>query len=159
MVVPILSTNEVPDSGPTVASRTTMIVGASIAEAAAAVKSAVLSRWDGARDAPFRTMASAVRAAHGDLAITLYHEPPAWQTFDDETYEGSAYPTYSWGADVAEVEVDPGTLAVQPIRVTSVCEVGRAIHPALCVGQIEGERCRRSATRCGRKSRWKAAAR
>ncbi|MEA2691362.1 MAG: hypothetical protein QOJ16_749, partial [Acidobacteriota bacterium] len=42
------------------------------------------------------------------------------------------------GADVVEVEVDPDTLAVQPRRVTAVVEVGKAIHPVLCTGQIEG---------------------
>ena len=74
----------------------------------------------------------------GPLEITLHHQPPAWQVFDETTYRGAAYPTYAWGCDVAEVEVDPDTLAVRPIKVTAVCEVGKAIHPRLCAGQIEG---------------------
>lgn len=138
VVVPILDTNEVPDSGPTVASRTTMIVGALVAQVAAAVKEAVSMRWKGAPEAPFRTAAKSVRADHGDLAITMHHETPAWQTFDEATYQGAAYPAYAWGADVAEVDVDPETLAVRPVHVTSVCEVGRAIHRTMCIGQIEG---------------------
>ncbi len=138
IVLPGLDTSGVPNSGPTVASRTTMIVGGLVAQAAAAVKGAALARWKGDPNAAFRTIARAVRAEHGDLVTTLDYEPPAWQTFDDATYQGAAYPTYSWGADVAEVEVDSDTLAVRPIRVTSVCEVGRAIHPTLCIGQIEG---------------------
>jgi CO/xanthine dehydrogenase Mo-binding subunit len=79
------------------------------------------------------------RAATGEpLEVTLEHRPPAWQAFDDATYRGAAYPTYAWGCDVVEVEVDPDTLAVTPIEVTAVCEVGKAIHPRLCAGQIEG---------------------
>jgi CO/xanthine dehydrogenase Mo-binding subunit len=138
VVVPVLDTSEVPDSGPTVASRTTMIVGALVARAAARLKESVLALWTGEHATPFRAIAKAIRAEHGDLAVTLHHEVPASQSFDEETYQGEAYPTYSWGADVAEVNVDPATLAVRPVRVTSVCEVGRAMHRALCIGQIEG---------------------
>ena len=68
----------------------------------------------------------------------MCHEPPEGQTFDESTYHGAAYPTYAWGADVVEVEVDPDTFAVRPLHVTAVCEVGKAIHPTLCKGQIEG---------------------
>src|SRR6185436_1506366 len=77
-------------------------------------------------------------AEAGPLEVTRRHEPPASQAFDEERYQGAAYPTYAWGADVVEVEVDPDTLAVAPVQVTAVCEVGRAIHPTLCAGQIAG---------------------
>ncbi len=151
-----VDTTLVPDSGPTVASRTTMIVGALVAEAAAKVRDAVLVRWrakrggampevedgavvaNGARIGAFREIACAVRAEHGPLETTVHHDPPGWQKFDEAAYFGAAYPAYSWGACVAEVEVDEATLDVRPARMTSVCEVGRAIHPALCIGQIEG---------------------
>jgi CO/xanthine dehydrogenase Mo-binding subunit len=75
---------------------------------------------------------------HGPLEISRRYEPPEWQQFDEETYQGVAYPTYGWGADVVEVEVDPDTLEVKAQKVIAVCEVGRAIHPILCAGQIEG---------------------
>ena len=74
----------------------------------------------------------------GPVEITLRNQPPETQAFDEETYRGAAYPAYAWGCDVVEVEVDPDTLAVRPLHVTAVCEVGRAIHPTLCKGQIEG---------------------
>ena len=143
-------TAEVPDSGPTVASRTTMIVGGLIARVTAALRDRVLEGLpghtvrDGWIESPagrverFRDAARRLRAEHGPVELTLRHEPPAWQTFDETTYRGAAYPTYAWGADVVEVEVDPDTLAVRPLQVTAVCEVGRAIHPTLCAGQIEG---------------------
>jgi CO/xanthine dehydrogenase Mo-binding subunit len=147
-------TGDVPDSGPTVASRTTMIVGGVIARAVAELRDRVLawrsSDGDGlsVRDGwivgptgptePFREAARAYVQQSGPLEVTLRHEPPEEHTFDESTYQGAAYPTYAWGADVVEVEVDPDTLSVRPVHVTAVCEVGKAIHPTLCAGQIEG---------------------
>ena len=146
----------VPDSGPTVASRTTMIVGGAIARAVAELRDRVLARRaahlgeDGlaVRDGwiagpagpiePFREAARACFREEGPLPVTVRYQPPEWQAFDETTYQGAAYPTYAWGADVVEVEVDSDTLVVRPVHVTAVCEVGRAIHPTLCAGQIEG---------------------
>jgi CO/xanthine dehydrogenase Mo-binding subunit len=128
-------TGEVPDSGPTVASRTTMIVGGLIARVAAELRDRVRAwRAEGA----FRDAARAYVREVGPLEVTRRFEPPEGQTFDESTYQGAAYPTFAWGADVVEVEVDPDTLAVRPVQVTAVCEVGKAIHPTLCKGQIEG---------------------
>ncbi|HZF14134.1 MAG TPA: xanthine dehydrogenase family protein molybdopterin-binding subunit [Thermoanaerobaculia bacterium] len=136
-------TGQVPDSGPTVASRTTMIVGGAIAKAVAELTQKVAAWWAdrGAVDlsgASFRQRARAYREEVGPLVVTVRHEPPAGQSFDEARYQGDAYPVYAWGADVVEVEVDPDTLAVTPRRVTAVCEVGKAIHPVLCAGQIAG---------------------
>jgi CO/xanthine dehydrogenase Mo-binding subunit len=149
----------VPDSGPTVASRTTMIVGATIGRAVAALVERVRGWWaaeragegggtwavaDGSLRGPggegvsFRRAARDFLAAGGDGAVTVAHRPPDWQTFDEATYQGAAYPAFGWGCDVVEVEVDPDTLAVTARSATVVCEVGRALHPVLCAGQIEG---------------------
>jgi CO/xanthine dehydrogenase Mo-binding subunit len=148
-------TARVPNSGPTVASRTTMIVGATIGRAVAALVERVREGWaaehEGAwrveggalhgpdgESVPFRDAARAFLAAGGDGKVTLHHRPPDWQQFDDATHRGAAYPAFGWGCDVVEVEVDPDTLAVTPLSATAVCEVGRALHPTLCAGQIEG---------------------
>ncbi|HEX6201370.1 MAG TPA: molybdopterin cofactor-binding domain-containing protein, partial [Thermoanaerobaculia bacterium] len=151
-------TARVPDSGPTVASRTTMIVGATIGRAVAALVERVRAWWateeggtwrvedgqlrrgDGAegRRLPFRDAARAFLAAGGDGAVTVRHRPPDWQEFDEATYCGAPYPAYGWGCDVVEVEVEPDTLSVRAVAATAVCEVGRALHPVLCAGQIEG---------------------
>ncbi|HYU32038.1 MAG TPA: xanthine dehydrogenase family protein molybdopterin-binding subunit [Thermoanaerobaculia bacterium] len=143
-------TGQVPDSGPTVASRTTMIVGGVIARAVAELRDRVL-HWRGGesvrdgwiegsagRIERFRDAAARFHQESGPVEVTLRHEPPEGQSFDESTYRGAAYPTFAWGADVVEVEVDPDTLAVRPVQVTAVCEVGRAIHKTLCAGQIEG---------------------
>jgi CO/xanthine dehydrogenase Mo-binding subunit len=137
-------TARVPDSGPTVASRTTVIVGEVLARTVSEVARRVRAHHArqtgeaGAAGPSFREMACRFLAETGPLEVTLRYEPPEGSTFDEETYQGSAYPTYAWGADVVEVEVDPDTLAVKPLAVTAVAEVGRAIHPRLCAGQIEG---------------------
>ena len=34
--------------------------------------------------------------------------------------------------------VDADTLAIRPLRAVSVVEIGRAIHPVLAAGQVEG---------------------
>jgi CO/xanthine dehydrogenase Mo-binding subunit len=128
-------TGDVPDSGPTVASRTTMIVGGVIVRAMTEIRDRVRAAARPAES--FRETARRLRS-DGPVEVTVHHEPPDWQRFDEATYQGAAYPTYAWGADVAEVEVDPDTFAVRPVKVTAVCEVGRAIHPILCAGQIEG---------------------
>ncbi|MGH9331773.1 MAG: xanthine dehydrogenase family protein molybdopterin-binding subunit, partial [Vicinamibacterales bacterium] len=126
-------TSLVPDSGPTVASRTTMIVGRLIEKAVRELRATI-----GGGGGGFRELARAYLKKHGPLEITVRHEPPAWQTFDDATYQGAAYPTYAWGCDVVEVDVDPDTCDVRPRRAVAVCDVGKAIHPTLCKGQIEG---------------------
>jgi CO/xanthine dehydrogenase Mo-binding subunit len=154
---PVLDTGEVPDSGPTVASRTTMVVGGTIARAAAELCRRLLdwlSRVDGERKdieirdgcvfdrdgeiETFREIAQRYLKEEGPLEVTVHHEPPEWQVFDEKTYHGAAYATYGWGADVVEVEVDPDTFEVHPVKATIACEVGKAIHKTLCRGQIEG---------------------
>jgi CO/xanthine dehydrogenase Mo-binding subunit len=120
-------TREVPDSGPTVASRTCMVVGKILENCAREMKRRL------------GTMTPSVYLEkHGPLLITKEYEKPAELRWSDETYRGDAYGAYGWGCDVAEVEWDPVTFAVRPVRVTAVQEIGKAIHPVLAAGQIEG---------------------
>ncbi len=120
-------TARVPDSGPTVASRTCMIVGRILQECAEEMKARLgkLSPREYLR-------------RHGPLVVTKeYRKPPEIQ-WSDETYRGDAYGAYGWGCDVAEIERDPVTGEIRPLRLTAVQEFGRAIHPILAKGQIEG---------------------
>ena len=120
-------TSRVADSGPTVASRTCMVVGKILEECALEMRQLLggLSPTE-------------YFAKHGEMVVERMYEPPAWIQWDDETYRGDAYATYGWGCDVVELEVDPDTFEVRPTRVTAVQEFGRPIHPALARGQIEG---------------------
>lgn len=125
-VAPV-DTTVVPDSGPTVASRTCMIVGRLVQLAAEEIRQRLggLSAEDYCRQ-------------HGLLRVTKQYEFPGDRTWDDASCRGDAYATYSWGCDVAEVELDPDTWEVHPRRITAVADVGRVIHPAMARGQIEG---------------------
>jgi CO/xanthine dehydrogenase Mo-binding subunit len=120
-------TSRVPDSGPTVASRTCMVVGGILQRAAAEVRRRI---GDAAPGDYFR--------ANGPLRVEAEYEQPEWIRWDDDSYTGDAYATYGWGCNVAEVEVDPVTFEVRPLRLTAVVDVGKAIHPALAIGQVEG---------------------
>ena len=59
-------------------------------------------------------------------------------SWDDNSYQGDDYGSYGWGCDVVELEVDRDTWEVRPIAFLTVHEIGKAIHPMLAVGQIEG---------------------
>jgi CO/xanthine dehydrogenase Mo-binding subunit len=117
----------VPDSGPTVASRTCMVVGKILQRAAEELR----AKLDGMTPAEFFR-------AHGPGRVEKEHVPPEWLKWDEERYRGDAYATYAWGCDVAEVEIDRDTYEVRPLRITAVQDIGRAIHPALATGQVEG---------------------
>jgi CO/xanthine dehydrogenase Mo-binding subunit len=58
--------------------------------------------------------------------------------WSDDNYRGDAYGSYGWACDVVEIEVDRDTWQARPVAFTSVHEIGRAIHPMLVEGQIEG---------------------
>jgi CO/xanthine dehydrogenase Mo-binding subunit len=120
-------TGVVPDSGPTVASRTCLIVGGILERAARELRARL---GDSSPAEYFRL--------HGPLAVTQQYEQPEWIRWDEAAYQGDAYATYGWGCDVAEVELDRDTWEVRPRRLTVVADVGKAIHPAMAVGQIEG---------------------
>src|SRR6266853_2325887 len=120
-------TGEVPDSGPTVASRTCMVVGRILQRCAEEMR-ARLGR---------RTPREYLRT-HGPLVITREYERPGGMSWDDNSYQGDAYGSYGWGCDVVELEVDRDTWEVRPISFLTVHEIGKAIHPMLAAGQIEG---------------------
>ncbi|HNV04109.1 MAG TPA: molybdopterin-dependent oxidoreductase, partial [Vicinamibacterales bacterium] len=69
---------------------------------------------------------------------TRQYAPPPNQEWDEDSYRGSAYGSYGWACDVIEVERDPVTEEIRPIRVTAAHEVGRALNPLAVRGQIEG---------------------
>jgi len=117
----------VPDSGPTVASRTCMVVGRILQRCAEEMKRRL------GRLTPREYLRT-----HGPLVITKEYERPGEMSWDDNSYQGDAYGSYGWGCDVVELEVDRDTWEVRPIAFLTVHEIGKAIHPMLSIGQIEG---------------------
>jgi CO/xanthine dehydrogenase Mo-binding subunit len=130
----------VPDSGPTVASRSVMVVGALLKQAAEQLRDDLETRLG----KPLRTRASllaAIRAEHARGSVPsagTQYSPPPGIVWNDETYVGAAYGSYAWMSSVAEVEVDLVTCEVKLLHMWLVPEVGRVVNPVLARGQIEG---------------------
>ena len=129
-------TSRVPDSGPTVASRTTVMSGNAIRDAAAKIRAAmdpvVADAGLGWRQAVALCVQKQVGlAAHG------WAVPPA-TTFDLATGQGEAYICYSFSANVIEVEVDEETGQTRVLAVHSGHDTGKVINPTTGEGQIEG---------------------
>jgi CO/xanthine dehydrogenase Mo-binding subunit len=128
-------TARVPDSGPTVASRTAMVVGGLCIQAARRLKAEVEARHPGV---PFHVAFRDDAKEHGATRIEQAFEPYPGVEFDDATYRGDAYPAFGWAAAVASVEVDLDTAEVIVRDVLAVDDVGKVIHRVLCEGQVEG---------------------
>ena len=133
-------TGAVPDSGPTVASRTVMVVGGLLERCAVAMREKLelfAERPIGGADG-FRRIARRWLAERGPLRIERRYQKPAAITWDEERYRGDAYGVFSYAACALEVEVDLDTGEVRVIDVDTAQDIGRAIHPVLAAGQIEG---------------------
>jgi CO/xanthine dehydrogenase Mo-binding subunit len=131
----------IPDSGPTVASRTMMVVGRLLERAAGEVRDRL--RAEGALPAghspgQFAAAARAWVAAHGPLTARARYDPPAGWTWDERTFSGTAYAAHAWACYVADVTVDTRTGEVDVAAFTAVQEVGRVINPVTARGQVQG---------------------
>ncbi len=149
-------TDDVPDSGPTVASRTTMIVGKVLKDAASDAYEALIQALKeeygendikmengafkvGAEKTVDLKEAAAVLKSQNkpNVYYSQYSSPPG-VVWDERKFHGDAYAGYAWAATACEVEVDMETYEVSVLRLVSACDVGKAINPILAEGQIEG---------------------
>ncbi len=124
----------VPDSGPTVASRTAMVVGGLLIKAAQRLRTQVEAATGGTFAATYREYAR----SNGTVRIDQRFEPYPGVGFDDVTYRGDAYPAFGWAACVAAVDVDLDTGEVHVRDIVAADDIGRVIHPVLAEGQVEG---------------------
>jgi CO/xanthine dehydrogenase Mo-binding subunit len=134
-------TARVPNSGPTVASRTAMIVGKLVERASQQLCATLVASGHLAQgyDAEaFRNAAKNYLGEHGPLKASARYESPGDIFWDDDKYRGEAYPTYAWAVYVAEVAVDTTTYAATCTEFHAVQEVGKVLHPILAAGQVEG---------------------
>jgi CO/xanthine dehydrogenase Mo-binding subunit len=134
-------TNIVPNSGPTVASRTTMVVGHLIERAGLQLLNMLREQAElGAQFTPkeFFAACDRYRKSHGKVESLCRYEAPPGIFWDDKTYHGEAYPAYVWSVQVAQVAVDTVTYSAEVEEFWSVQEVGRVLNPVLAGGQIEG---------------------
>ncbi len=134
-------TKDVPNSGPTVASRTCMVVGKLVESAVLGLKQTLVGSGllaEGYSSEEFQQACRKYVETIGPLkAFSKYQAPPNVR-WDDEKYQGDAYGTYAWAVYVAEVSVDLTTYEVRVDDFVAVQEIGRVINPVLAAGQIEG---------------------
>ncbi len=110
-------TSLVPDSGPTAASRSTMIVGKIAEDCALEMK----ARWD-----------------EGDFSVEKEYVHPDGHPWDQATFRGDAYLGYGWGACIVEVEADKLTNEVKVVGIWSSHDIGKAIDELIVHGQVNG---------------------
>ena len=134
--VPEPSTALVPDTGPTVASRTTLIGGSVVRRAADRLRNE-LRDWAVTHALDPDDIAAAARS-RGALCVTEEYVLPPNVVWDQQTLSGDAYPTYSWSATAVDVAVDDDTSEVTVERCIQVLDAGRAINPQAVEGQIHG---------------------
>jgi CO/xanthine dehydrogenase Mo-binding subunit len=134
-------TQQVPNSGPTVASRTVMVVGKLVESAAHGLLQTLKLGGllgDSYSADEFRAACASYIAKHGDLRSWSQYEPPPDIFWDDQNYRGEAYAAYSWAIYISEVAVDLATYSVSVNDFVALQEVGKVLHPVLAVGQIAG---------------------
>ncbi len=134
-------TLRVPNSGPTVASRTVMVVGKLVQSAALGIKQTLVSsnllRENYTPD-EFRAACQRYVTEHGQFISWSRYEAPADIFWDDQKYRGEAYAAFAWAVYIAEVTVDLTTYGVSVNDFVALQEVGRVLHPLLARGQIIG---------------------
>ena len=131
----------VPNSGPTVASRTAMVTGKLVESAAVCLKTKLMESGFLPRQFTFDQFQTTCRnyiAQHGELKTSAQYQEPPGISWNDESYKGEAYGAYSFATYVAEVSVDTLTGEIHVDDFVARQEVGRVLHPVLATGQIEG---------------------
>lgn len=112
-------TDCVPDSGPTVASRSLMTVGGLLQRAAEKLR----KEW--------KTGEEQVIEEH-------FVEPDFVIPFSLTEFKGDAYPTYSWSVNAIEVEVDTLTAMTKILGAWGIFDVGVPIDINIILGQMQG---------------------
>ena len=153
------NTNRVPDSGPTVASRGTIMGGSAAKNAAEIVRVTLLGvgaemaklavddcdladnylveKRSGKRLASFTEVAAECFGRGKAMHALGWHKAPR-TSWHDEEGKGEAYFTFVYAANVAEVEVDTETGKVDVLDFVSCHDVGKAINRNAVLGQFYG---------------------
>lgn len=138
-----VDTSRVPDSGPTVASRGTMMSGLAILDAARKLRVRIEEVADAlglthdqiAKHLP--DIAKSFWLDNRDPAVEGWAatQPVSW---DPATGLGDAYAVYAYATHVAEVEVDRATGETSVTAYTAVHDSGRILNRTLATGQVQG---------------------
>ncbi len=123
-----VDTAEVPDAGSSSASRHVYMSGNAVMRAAQLAK----EKWE-----------AALRTESGETHVEaeyLYRgrEGRATTPFDPETGTCEPHISYSYGTQIAEVEVDLETGVVKVLKMYAATDLGKVINPAMVFGQVAG---------------------
>ena len=147
-------TDRTRDAGKTSASRQTLVSGNAAMQAGAALRAEILRRANAGDTATLRFAPGAIHVLDGQTETILdlgvlpadgdgcvlraagTYDPPT--TPLDADGQGEPYASYAFGAQIAQVEVDMALGTVRVLRIVAAHDVGRAINPALVIGQIHG---------------------
>ncbi|HKW35558.1 MAG TPA: xanthine dehydrogenase family protein molybdopterin-binding subunit [Candidatus Acidoferrum sp.] len=134
-------TTVVPNSGPTVASRTAMVIGTLVRSAAIGLLQSLQVPDLLPENYTPEQFAEACHkhiTQNGVLRSLARYESPEGIYWDDAKYKGEAYAAFAWAVYVADVSVDLSTYAAKVEDFVAVQEIGKMIHPILAKGQIIG---------------------
>lgn len=138
-----VDTSRVPDGGPTVASRGTMMAALAVLDASAKLRERI-EKVARRHKIPKRDIGTRLaEIAHHiwmenlDPAVEGFAatEPVSW---NPNTGLGDAYPVYAYATHIAEVEVDTRTGETRVLDVVAVHDSGRVLNRASAAGQVEG---------------------
>lgn len=152
-------TSRVPDSGPTVASRSTMMSGRALQNACAKIRTSlfqvaadvlnttpekikiddekVVSITNKADSVSMSEVIKEAFARRINLAAEGWDiSPPT--SWDVEAGHGDAYVVYAFATNIAEVSVDTLTGEIQVDKLYAAHDMGKAVNPSGVEGQIEG---------------------
>ena len=153
-------TDSTPDSGTTAATRQTYNTGNAVLKAVRQAKVRLLDyaahkfscptsegieleagfigvKGDPSRRMPLADMVFQARL-NGERFISAESSTARSTPVDPETGQGAPYWPYSFGCQMAEVEVDMETGLVRVLKVVAVHDVGKALNPTQVEGQIAG---------------------
>jgi len=148
-------TSRVPDSGPTVASRTTVMSGSSVMNACKNIRKRInetvrkILKTNGkvTSEKGFYKIGSKKikyeKAIARCWAERVHLTSAGWfrvegTTFNDKDGQGDPYFVYTYSTMIAEVEVDIETGQVKILNFTSAHDIGKAVNPREAEGQIQG---------------------
>lgn len=154
-----VDSSRVPDSGPTVASRGTLMGGNAIIQAASPLRerlfkvaldmlidkggtSGRMIAHDGIFEMDGITVSFVDVAKEGwNRRLKMCEE--GWYvaphvSFRLDNGQGDAYVVYSYSADIAEVSVDTQTGVTKVDKIWAAYDVGRIVNPMLATGQAQG---------------------
>lgn len=149
-----VDTSKISDSGPTVASRTTIMSGNAVIEACRLLRKNIITTasemlgtkkivlnngmfYSGKKFVSFCDVVKECWARRLKMSERGWYVAPQ-TSFDMTNGQGNSYEIYSYGATACEVEVDVKTGIINVKNIYAAFDCGKVINPVLARGQASG---------------------